>query len=170
MINGLTRSDDSPSDIRITQGLAETTVEIANATKHLNEAIAVGDSTVVLRDVAHGVPGGPPPGTIFLGSTMKPSDFIHGQEVGIVLQIVPKDSQTSAGARTLMFSHNNEVTMIGPGPASDAETKILVTDAGGNMVANYSLPHGTPVYSIHIVNADFQEPLKLTLTMPAPTK
>jgi hypothetical protein len=155
--------------------VSATAVEIANATQRINEAIAVGDSVVTVRELKHSAPGA------------------GGKVAGLTLQIVPKGSAIAApevpgleitangislggglsgggGACTVVDFEGKAGGVFFGVPNGGDRTRIVVTDARGKTVANYMLPKGRPVTSVHIVKDDFQEPLTFTVTMPTRTR
>jgi hypothetical protein len=77
----------------------------------------------------------------------------------------------TAGTRTVIDNEGAGGGMtIGSAVTSPEVTRIVVTDAKGKTVANYSLPRGLPVTSVHGISGEYAEPLKATITVPIKTR
>ncbi|HEY4329885.1 MAG TPA: hypothetical protein VGN88_09125, partial [Phycisphaerae bacterium] len=164
--DGVGKSVTIKGAVKFLVATAETTTEVANAGKHLNEGISIGDSSVTLFEPLVGE-----------------ADPAGHKRIGLQLQIMPNDSTaqpaplpnvkiTATGismggfgstAGTQMIVDNEGTSggifmgtaMAGGGPT----THVTVTDADGKVVANYTVPRGLPVTSVHVLPAEVKGPL-----------
>jgi len=59
---------------------------------------------------------------------------------------------------------------MGTAATSAEVTRIVITDAKGKQVANYAVPRGLPVTSVHGIAGAFEEPLKAVIAVPVRTR
>jgi len=77
---------------------------------------------------------------------------------------------STPGARMVVDNEGGSGGIFVGTPTGGEMTHIHVTDAKGKTVADYRLARGTPITSVHIVKAQFQEPLKFTFSYPTRTR
>jgi len=169
--DGLGKSMSFQGKITLTAQVAETSVTIADAGKHVNEPTAVGESKVTLGEMMHGAAG--------------------VKRVGLLVQIMPKDAAgdtpavpnveitdngfsmrggLSSSGGTLVFDNEGSTGGIFMGVAANGpKAHVVVTDGKGKKVADYSVPAARPTTSVHVISDDYQEPLKYVISLPTRT-
>lgn len=150
------------------------TVVIEKATDHMNEAMPLGDSTVTLRNIIRSDPKAEKTLAGFVVQ-IKPNDStilppeppeVKIKDNGIELGGV----RTVAGTRMVLDSEGTGGGFFMGPAASGEKTRIQITDAKGRPIADYALPRGLPITSVHVAGGIFQEPLKFTFTFPTRTR
>lgn len=159
--------------------VSQKTTEIANAAKHLNEPISLGDSKVTLREMLTSAPDAAGNKRHALSLAIVPDDANVEPTPPPNIEISPTGNGISlkggfngtAGASTVIDHEGSSggIFLGASSTRSGETTKITVTDATGKTVASYSLPRGQPVTSVHVLSQPIQEPLTYKFSTPTKT-